>query len=262
MYDLVDHLPDWVATSLLLFAAALATLAGRALRARRGPGAGETLYAATASLALFTLLVGFTFSVALNRYDTRRDLVVEEAAACFSMWQRLQLQPPPYRAAMAATMRDYVDARLAWAQRGQETDRNRPGDTASDQLMERMWNLTRTAGGDGARLRLMADSLTRVDDAAWRREAIAREHIPLSVIDALGVFLLLSALLVGYSGTADARLAAPAHLVLLVMAAGAILLVIDLDRPRSGLILVNQMPMRELAGFIASDMQRDPSLRP
>lgn len=261
MYDLVDHLPAFVAAALLLIGATAATLAGRRWRARRSPGGGETLYAATASLALFTLLVGFTFSVALNRYDTRRDLVVEEAAACFSLWQRMQLQPAPYRAAMAATMHDYVDARLAWARRGLETDRDRPGDQASDQLMERMWNLTRAAGGDGARMRLMADSMTRVDDSAWRREAIAREHIPLPVIDALGLFLLLSAFLLGYSGTADARLAGPAHFLLLVLATGAILLVLDLDRPRSGLIQVNQTPMRELAGFIANDMQRDPSLR-
>jgi len=260
MYDLVDHLPAWVAAALLLAGGLVATLAGRRLRAQRG--GGDTLYAATASLSLFTLLVGFTFSVALNRYDTRRDLVVEEAAAIFSLWQRLQLQPVPHRAAMATTMRDYVQARLAWANGGMETDRNRPGDSASDVLMERMWNLTRVAGGDGARLRLMADSLTRVDDAAWRREAIAREHIPLSVIDTLGLFMLLSAFLVGFGGTPNAQLAVPAHLLLLVMAAVAILVVIDLDRPRSGLIRVNQMPVHELARFIARDMERDPSLRP
>ncbi len=159
-------------------------------------------------------------------------------------------------------MRAYVDARLAWANRGRETDRDRPGDSASDALMERMWNLSRAAGGDGARLRLMADSLSRVDDAAWRREAMAREHIPLPVIDALLLFLLLSAVSLGYSGSGDGRLARLPHLLFLGLATGAVMLVLDLDRPRSGLVMVNQVPMRELAGFMARDMAIDQTLRP
>ena len=262
MYSLIDDLPVVIVALLLLAAGVAAMLAGRAIRQRMGEPAGETIYATTATISLFTLLVGFTFSVALNRYDTRRDLVVEETAACFALWQRLQLQPTPYRPQMAATMRAYVDARLAWATQGQETDRDRPGDTASDALMERMWNLARAAGGDGARLRLMADSLSRVDDAAWRREAMAREHIPLPVIDGLALFLMLSALSLGFSGTGNSRLARLPHLLFITLAAGAVMLVLDLDRPRSGLVMVNQAPMRELAGFMARDMAADPSLRP
>jgi hypothetical protein len=262
MYDMVDELPVLVIALLLVVVGAMAMLAGRTARRQLGASAGETLYATTATISLFTLLVGFTFSVALNRYDTRRDLVVEETAGCFALWQRLQLQPAPYRAEMAATMRAYVDARLAWANRGRETDRDRPGDTASDALMERMWNLSRAAGGDGARLRLMADSLSRVDDAAWRREAMAREHIPLPVIDALLLFLLLSAVSLGYSGTGDGRLARLPHLLFLGLATGAVMLVLDLDRPRSGLVTVNQAPMRELSGFMARDMATDQTLRP
>jgi hypothetical protein len=154
---------------------------------------------------------------------------------------------------MVATLADYVDERLEWARRGPETDRDRPGDALGDALMERMWDLTRDAGGDGARLRLMADALSRVDDVAWRREAIAREHIPLSVIDALAAFLLLTAFAMGYSGAAVTRLARPAHLVFFVLATCAIGVVIDLDRPRSGLVQVNQAPMRELAGVMARE---------
>lgn len=262
MYNLVDDLPAVVVALLLLAAGLVAMMAGRAMRQRLGEPPGETLYATTATISLFTLLIGFTFSVALNRYDTRRDLVVEEAASCFALWQRLQLQPAPHRAEMAATMRAYVDARLAWATQGTETDRDRPGDAASDALMERMWTLSRLAGGDGARLRLMADSLSRVDDAAWRREAMAREHIPLPVIDGLAVFLLLSAMSLGFSGTGNSRLARLPHLLFMLLATGAVMLVLDLDRPRSGLVTVNQMPMRELAGFMARDMAADPTLQP
>jgi hypothetical protein len=52
------------------------------------------------------------------------------------------------------------------------------------------------------------------------------------------------------------------HLLFLGLATGAVMLVLDLDRPRSGLVTVNQAPMRELSGFMARDMATDQTLRP
>jgi hypothetical protein len=253
MFSLVDQLPAEVLTGLLLIGCLMMLRLGHWLRRRQGRP-GETLYATAATVSLLTLLIGFTFSVALNRYDTRRDMVVEEAAAGFALWQRIALQPEPTRTAMAKTMEAYVAERLRYFSEGTQTDRARPTDFEADMLMERMWDLMRAAGNDGALVRIMTDSLTRVDDVAWRREAIAREHIPLTVIDALGIFLLLTALSLGYSGNPEARVARLPHLVFLAMAIGAIAVVLDLDRPRTGLVRVSQAPMLELAEDIRRDM--------
>ncbi|WP_213981586.1 hypothetical protein [Sphingomonas sp. dw_22] len=67
-------------------------------------------------LGLFALLLGFTFSLALNRFEARRDLVVQEANAFDSTWREAQLLYAPDRAAMGALLRQYVDARLRWSE--------------------------------------------------------------------------------------------------------------------------------------------------
>jgi hypothetical protein len=254
MQFLVDELPVPLVALLLFMLSALASLAGRRIRRRQTGNAPDTLYATTATISLLTLLIGFTFSVALNRYDTRRDMVVEEAASIHALWQRNKLQPDAQRAAMAKALEAYVDERLHYFLDETSLDRERPSDALADELMSDMWDLTRAAGGDGARVRLMADSLTRVDDAAWRREAIAREHIPLLVIHSLIIFLLLTGFSLGYSGRDDPRLVRPVHLIFLAMASSAIMLLLDLDRPRSGLVLVSQQPMREIGETIAAEM--------
>jgi hypothetical protein len=253
MQFLVDELPVPVLALLLFVLSALCSVVGRRVRRRQASSAPDTLYATTATISLLTLLIGFTFSVALNRYDTRRDLVVEEAASIHALWQRNKLQPDAQRAAMAKALAAYVEERLHYFVDETKLDRERPSDVLADELMAEMWGLTRAAGGDGARVRLMADSLTRVDDAAWRREAIAREHIPLLVIHALIIFLLLTGFSLGYSGRDDPRLVRPVHLIFLAMASSAIMLLLDLDRPRSGLVLVSQQPMREIAETIAAE---------
>jgi hypothetical protein len=254
MQYLVDQLPAQLLAVLLFALSGLAAIYGRRMRRHQPGAAADTLYATTATVSLLALMIGFTFSVALNRYETRRSLVVEEAAAIHALWQRNKLQPDAQRAAIAKALEAYVDERLRYFVDETKLDRERPSDVVADELMAEIWDLTRAAGGDGARVRLMADSLTRVDDAAWQREAVAREHIPILVIHVLIVFLLLTGFSLGYSGREDARLVRPVHMVFLAMASGAIMLLLDLDRPRSGLVLVSQQPMREIGETIAAEI--------
>jgi len=50
-----------------------------------------------ALLGLLALLLGFTFSMALTRFDTRKELVLEEANAIGTTYLRARLLPPPHR---------------------------------------------------------------------------------------------------------------------------------------------------------------------
>lgn len=50
--------------------------------------------------------------MALNRYDTRRDLVVKEANALGTTWLRIQILEETDRLAMSRLLKQYVEARL------------------------------------------------------------------------------------------------------------------------------------------------------
>jgi hypothetical protein len=80
------------------------------LRQRRGETDTESHdHLLSAVLGLLALLLGFTFSLALNRYEARRDLVVQEANAIGTTWLRAQLLEPPNSAAMSNLLRSYLD---------------------------------------------------------------------------------------------------------------------------------------------------------
>jgi hypothetical protein len=66
-----------------------------------------------AVFGLLGLLVAFTFSGAANRFDTRRQLVVEETHAIGTAYLRLDVLPATAQPALRARIREYLDSRLA-----------------------------------------------------------------------------------------------------------------------------------------------------
>src|SRR5262245_16840999 len=66
-----------------------------------------------AVFALMGLLIAFTFSGAATRFDSRRQVIVEEANAIGTAWLRLDLLPSAAQPALRDMFRRYLDARLA-----------------------------------------------------------------------------------------------------------------------------------------------------
>src|SRR5262245_12368693 len=66
-----------------------------------------------AVFGLMGVMLAFSFSGAMSRWDVRRDLVVREANAIGTAWLRLDLLPAGAQPELRALFRDYLDARLA-----------------------------------------------------------------------------------------------------------------------------------------------------
>ena len=106
---------------LLVFAAAFAALwfasvAGSWLR-RRDPNAADernedigVILAAT--LTLLALIIGFSFSMATNRYDQRKNFEEAEANAIGTEILRADLLPPADAATVRKLLGDYLDQRI------------------------------------------------------------------------------------------------------------------------------------------------------
>src|SRR5215467_3635078 len=74
------------------------------------PGIGSL---EAAVFALLGLMIAFTFSGALSRFDVRRSQVVDEANAIETAWLRIALLPEATQPAVRETFRNYVDSRIA-----------------------------------------------------------------------------------------------------------------------------------------------------
>src|SRR5215471_5384838 len=115
--------PLWQVALFLFIGLIAFALFGRWLRQRvskRGEddssGSDQEGYILTAVSGLLALLVGFTFSMAIDRFDTRRGRVLEEANAIESTYLKAQLLSDPYRTQISKLLVEYTDNKILLGQ--------------------------------------------------------------------------------------------------------------------------------------------------
>lgn len=244
--------PLWVVGLLFLCALTIAVALGYAgqTRLQRMADAGSEpphggAHLLSAVLGLMALLLGFSFSMAMDRYDTRRQLVVQEANALGTTWLRIQLLDEPDRTVMSDLMRRYVDARLTWSNSTAE----RPPEAGALVLQQQLWAATGVAlRSDSPPLltRGVMDSLNESIDLASARAAARAAHIPDFVQWLLLVYAILAMAMLGTVLGSSLKQHLPQTALLLVLLTLSHMIVLDLDRPRSGSIQVSQQPMEDL----------------
>lgn len=244
---------SWIATAplpwigLALAAALLAMLeigyrVGARIARPEGDGGGGPDLLLSAVLGLLALLLGFTFSLALNRYEARRDLVQQEANALGTLWLRADLMVEPVRTPLKAEILTYAKARLAWS----ATEVRGAGLAETQAEQARIWALVRTAVRTepvGELSLALIEATNEAFDVASARASSRVVTIPPRVLQVLGLYALLSALMLGYVLGASGRLHRVAADLLLVLLTLAMALIIDLDRPLGGAIRVSQAPL-------------------
>ncbi|MBP8231605.1 hypothetical protein [Rhizorhabdus sp.] len=199
----------------------------------------------TAMLGLLALLLGFTFSLALNRYEDRRALVVAEANALGTAYLRSQLLEEPARERLQPLLSAYVDLRAAWSQRSDAGAE----DPRQASLQKRIWaEVGRAVRSDPSQqlTRGLMDAVNESFDLAATRTAARGAHIPEAVLEILCLSAVLAALMLGYTIGASGKHHIYAALLLLLLLALALTMIFDLERSVSGTIQVSQEPMKLL----------------
>ena len=94
-------------------------------------------YLVGSMLGLLALLLAFSFSMALDRYEERRHLVMQEANAIGTAYLRTQLLDEPHRSRLSKLLIDYTDNRIKL---GDRLAGPRPSYLATnDQLLTEIW---------------------------------------------------------------------------------------------------------------------------
>ena len=219
--------------------------------ARQGASAVSTLEGAI--LGLLALMIGFTFSMALSRFEARRDGAVSEAAAIGTTALRARLLPAPHDRESVKLLRDYVQIRLDLA-RGPIGRAEFDGAIArSNLLQEALWRQAQAvAAKDNAMVPtgLFIQSLNEMIDDQEKRLSAMTNRLPLIVIAALYAMCVMGIGFAGYgSGVESKRTRVPVHITGLLVAT-MVLLIQDIDRPGSGFIRVSQQPLVNAAATI------------
>jgi len=200
-------------------------------------------------LGVLGLLLGFTMSMAVSRFEVRKQLVLDEANAIGTSCLRTELLPVPQGSEIASLLRQYVDLRVQYGTAGNDLLRLETLHTQTVRLQNEFWARAVAYGQkdpNPVRAGLLLQSLNQAIDLEAARTMALQNHVPESVIYVNAIVGLLAAMVVGYAFGLNGRRQIFSMCVLAVAITLVLTLIIDLDRPGSGLIRISQQPMIDL----------------
>lgn len=199
-----------------------------------------------ATLGLLALLLGFSFAGAADRFLMRQDLVVREANAIGTAWLRAELLAPPHRDALRASLAGYaaLQLELGAALRGTESQDIEDRIAAAQDVI---WRTALEGVADRPdRIRPVLEPVNEAIDLHASRMSAITLHLPTPVLVLIVASSLLAMAVLGYGcGLGGVRIL-PMTAPLAILIVAALWLTVDLDRPRAGLIQVNDEPLRAL----------------
>jgi hypothetical protein len=188
-------------------------------------------------LGLLALLLAFTFGMSNSRYDTRRQLVIEEANAIGTAILRTDIYPDSIRNVLRSHLKDYVEARIAFYKTGMDIEKTITEYNKASEISNKIWSIAATyarVDNISTRTSELIPALNAMIDITTTRRAAGEATIPDSIMYFLFTLCLCSSFLLGYDRKNKFDWIVVIGFALMLSA--TVFTIIDLDRPRSGLI--------------------------
>jgi hypothetical protein len=192
----------------------------------------------TATLTLLALIIGFSFSMAITRYDQRKNYEEAEANAIGTEYVRADLLPAADAATIRAQLQKYLDLRISFY-RTRSRDELRQIDADTAQLQNQMWSATQTPAlaQPTPVMALVVSGMNDVLNSQGYTQAAWWNRIPIAAWGFLILTAICCNVLTGY-GAHGAGAKAGLLWILPLLVSISFLLIGDIDSPRGGLIHV------------------------
>ena len=240
--------PLWVIAPVVIIVVAAALELGYRLSRAVPIEEKQVANVAAALLALVGLLLAFSYGMAGDRHAKRRATTVQETNSIGTFWLRTSLLPEPTRSEMRLRVRRYVDLHIEHRQAVVDEKRLEEVEANMWRLQKELWALLQAdaeRAPEAARLRLLVPALNAMIDDTASALAAKESRLPDSLLGFLFLLISIAGVVIGYRPLAEKR-----NLVfwaLFVITMGAVMLtLLDMDRPRRGLITSDPRPYLRL----------------
>ena len=215
---------------------------GRGRRVRMPEGArGVSSTVEGAVFGLMGLLIGFTFYGAGGRFDVRRNIAGQEANAIGTAYLRIDLLPADTQPQLRDDFRKYIQSRIAAFQKVPDMKAVNKELEQSSRLQQKIWQgavqATRNSGPSTQTLVLTA--LNEMIDITTTQNVAAITHLPVGVFAMLGLTVVASSALMGYSAATSPVRDWLSIITFALILGSAIYVILDYEYPRIGLIRVD-----------------------
>ncbi len=201
-----------------------------------------------AILTLFGLLLGFTFSMSASRYEERKDTTLAESNAIGTAYLRTDLLPEGERARLKQILRGYLDSRVDYYRGSFNGPESRAAMERSDRLQAEAWKVAvegSRAGGQAVAVTLLP-ALNEMFDLREKQLVVFENTVPQTVLWFLFALSILIVAVIGYVNAVHGEKRASLSIVFSVVVAITLFLILDMDRPRRGLIRLDHETMLRL----------------
>ncbi|MDC3957004.1 bestrophin-like domain [Polyangium jinanense] len=244
----LDQFPLWMLLGGTIVTLLLAVEGGyrlgtyRLRRSEQEHGA-HVLALVTTTMGLLALVLAFTFNLAANRFEARKQIVVDEANTIETTYLRAGLLPGDRGAKVREMLREYVDVRLEAVRLGNVEHALR----RSEELHRELWKEAESVGRDQPEstvVGLFIQSLNRtIELHAMRVKVAVRGGIPDALWAALYLIAILNLLAVGYHAGLVKTPRSPTLATVVMSLSVVLMLTADLDHPQEGAMKVSQQAM-------------------
>jgi hypothetical protein len=203
------------------------------------------------ALTLLGLIIGFTFSMAVSRYDQRKNYEEAEANAIGTEYVRADLLPASDAAKIRALLKVYLDQRIVdYTVRWEKPLLESEAQTA--RLQAQLWSaVVPPASAEPTPMHaLVVSGMNDVLNSQGYTQAAWRNRIPLAAWIFLIAISLFCNLLIGYSAHGRTPFL---FLILPIALSISLFLISDIDSPRRGVIRVHPQNLESLADSLRSE---------
>ena len=203
-----------------------------------------------ATFTLLAVILGFSLSMAVSRYDLRKTYEEEEANAIGTEYARLDLLPAQTASRTRALLGDYARQRLVYYS-SSNPDELRRAETDAVRLQGEMWVAVSSAASQQPTpvTALAVAGMNDVVNSQGYVLAAWRNRLPIEVWGLLFFVAIGANFLVGFGSYSRSVW----DLWLLAMTTAiAFLLIAEIDSPRSGLVRVKPQNLADVAASIAA----------
>ncbi len=202
-----------------------------------------------ASLGFLAFMLALTFQIVDNRYNSRKELLLDEVTTIRTTYLRSGLIPEPYRSASRNKLLKYIELRADLV------DDVTPKKiqnliVESKSILDSLWNYSEALAKEdrsSEAYSLYMTSVNELIDIYNKRITFTFEYrVPTEIFGVLFLIIIFSMLLLGYQFGLSGKTNYLISVFISIIFGAVMWLILALDRPETGLIRLNQKPIISL----------------
>ena len=206
-------------------------------------------------LGLLALIVGFTFLMALTRFEARRTAVLDEANAIGTAALRARLLPEPHRTESLKLLREYAQTRIDYIPTGKSFADMPAFIVRSNNIQEALWQQVKALSAKDNSMvptGIFIQALNEMIDDQGKRLSALRNYIPDVVVLSLFGIAAVACGFAGYASGLDPLRTRLPLFITAFLVCSIIFVILDLDRPNVGFITISQQPMVDTVASLSA----------